>query len=218
MAMVSNVNNSKSGSDPIFPLMCGAAFMTLLPQMRKFRNVAALSVLSFFLAACGSLSLPGTLSLPTETAPSITSAKLDSDTDGVPDALDNCPDTAEGLPVDSVGCDEFTGVIDGVNFESGSDTLTLGAQQKLADVALVLNRYPGVRVAVAAHTDNQGPATANLQLSKRRVIAVVRYLMEQGVDGNRLAPQAYGESKPLVSNASAAGRARNRRVELAVVK
>lgn len=157
------------------------------------------------------------LPLSTQTTPSITSAQLDSDTDGVPDTLDNCPNTTAGLPVDSVGCDEFTGAIDGINFESGSDKLTLGAQKKIVEVAQVLNRYPGVRVAVAAHTDNQGPAEANLQLSKRRAVAVARYLVQQGVAGNRLAPQAYGESKPLASNTTSAGRATNRRVELHVV-
>ncbi len=155
---------------------------------------------------------------PTATAPAITSAQLDSDADGVPDTLDSCPATVAGLPVDAAGCDEFTGAIDGVNFESGSDVLTQGARQKLGEVAQTLNRYPGIRVAVAAHTDNQGPATSNLQLSKRRAIAVARYLVEQGVAGSRLAPQAYGESQPLASNASAAGRASNRRVELQVVQ
>ena len=158
------------------------------------------------------------LPTPTEITPSITSTTLDSDADGVPDTLDNCPRTAVGLPVDGSGCDEFTGAIEGVQFESGSDVLTYSAQQKLGEVAQTLNRYPGVRVAVAAHTDNQGPAASNLQLSKRRAIAVARFLVEQGVAGSRLAPQAYGESQPVASNASAAGRASNRRVELQVVQ
>ena len=159
-----------------------------------------------------------TLPEPTETAPAITASILDNDSDGVPDSLDNCPDTAAGLPVDSVGCDELTGAIDGVNFESGSDVLTAGSQEKLAEVAQVLNQFPAIRVAVAAHTDNQGPAASNLELSKRRAISVARYLVEQGVAGNRLAPQAYGESQPIASNASADGRASNRRVELQVLK
>ena len=168
-------------------------------------------------AAPAVTSVPA-LPTPTETASAITTAQLDADTDGVADSLDQCPNTASGLPVDSVGCDEFTGAIDGVNFESGSDRLTLGAQQKLAEVAQVLSRYPSVRVAVAAHTDNEGSAASNLQLSKRRAIAVARYLVEQGVAGKRLQPQAYGESQPLTSNASASGRASNRRVELQVVQ
>jgi OOP family OmpA-OmpF porin len=144
--------------------------------------------------------------------------QADGDNDGVVDELDQCPDTSEGLPVDSSGCDTLSGAIDGVNFESGSDKLTAGAQQRLAEVAQTLNQYTEIRVAVAAHTDNQGSAESNLQLSKRRAIAVARYLVEQGVAGNRLRPQAYGESQPLTSNATASGRATNRRVELQVVQ
>lgn len=154
----------------------------------------------------------------TPTPAPVTPVIIDGDNDGVADARDQCPDTAAGLPVDSVGCDELTGAIEGVNFESGSDQLTAGAQQILAEVAQTLNQYPQIRVSVAAHTDNQGPADSNLQLSKRRAIAVARFLVEQGVAGNRLQPQAYGESQPLATNATASGRATNRRVELQVVQ
>jgi len=96
--------------------------------------------------------------------------------------------------------------------------ITSGAEQILSGVASTLRDYPGVRVAIEAHTDNQGSADSNLQLSKRRAIAVARFLVEQGIPGPRLQPRAYGESQPRETNATSAGRARNRRVEFEVVQ
>ena len=120
--------------------------------------------------------------------------------------------------MNATGCALFNGVIEGVNFESGSDRLTSSAQQILGDVATTLRNYPDIRIAVEAHTDNQGGAESNLQLSKRRAIAVARFLVEQGVAGPRLKPQAYGESQPRSSNATAEGRTMNRRVEFQVIQ
>ena len=62
-----------------------------------------------------------------------------------------------------------------------------------------------------------GSATSNLQLSKRRAISVARFLVDEGISGSRLRPQAYGESKPRISNATKQGRAANRRVEFTVL-
>ena len=73
-------------------------------------------------------------------------------------------------------------------------------------------------VSVEAHTDNQGAAAGNLELSKNRALSVARYLVSKGVSGARLKPQAFGESRPRVSNATAAGRAQNRRVEFNIVE
>ncbi len=154
---------------------------------------------------------------PLPAAPEPAAAPLDSDADGVIDIQDNCPSTPIGRPVNSVGCELFNGVIEGINFESGSDRLTSDSVDILSGVATTLRQYPDIRVSVEAHTDNQGSAESNLQLSKRRAIAVARFLVEQGVEGNRLRPQAYGESQPRETNDTAAGRLRNRRVEFQVV-
>lgn len=141
------------------------------------------------------------------------SAPLDSDQDGVLDTTDECINTALGTPVDSSGCAFFEGAIEGINFTSGSDALTPDSLAILNEVVSVLNQYPQARVTIGAHTDSQGPGDANLQLSKARAISVTRYLVEQGIDGSRLAPRAYGESQPRASNETAEGRAANRRVE-----
>ena len=151
-------------------------------------------------------------------APSNSRINVDSDADGVADPVDQCPDTVSGRPVDSTGCDVFGGVIEGVNFKSGSDALTAEAQSVLDGVAETLGNYPGLVVSIEAHTDNQGSASGNLELSKKRALSVARYLVTKGVSGAQLRPKAFGESKPRVSNATAAGRAQNRRVEFNIVE
>ena len=138
---------------------------------------------------------------------------LDSDSDGVEDTIDNCPATPIGTPVNSSGCALFSGVIEGVNFETGSARLTSQAVGILEGVAATLLEFPEVRVTVEAHTDNRGSASSNLELSKRRAISVAKFLVERGVAGSRLQPQAYGESRPRASNADAQGRSANCRVE-----
>lgn len=148
--------------------------------------------------------------LPTPVVPA------DADLDGVPDTVDRCPDTGSGLPVREDGCEVFNGVIEGVQFETGSDELTAEAVTVMADVAQTLRDYPDVKVTVEAHTDNRGSALENLQLSRRRAISVARFLVEQGISGSRLKPQAYGESRPRETNRTEEGRAANRRVEFSV--
>jgi len=138
---------------------------------------------------------------------------LDSDGDGIQDTSDECNNTVAGTPIGDNGCAFFVGAIDGVSFASNSDELTSSALGVLGEVVNVLNQYPDARISIGAHTDSQGPGEQNLQLSKSRAIAVTRFLVEQGIDGSRLTPQAFGESRPVQSNETTSGRAANRRVE-----
>ncbi len=138
---------------------------------------------------------------------------VDSDNDGVPNAVDSCPSTPFNTPVNSDGCALFNGVIEGVNFETNSAQLTSNATTILEGVASTMLQFPDVRVTVEAHTDNRGSASSNLDLSKRRAISVAKFLVERGISASRLRPQAYGESQPRASNATAEGRRANRRVE-----
>jgi len=150
------------------------------------------------------------------TAPAIATIRpsSDSDDDGVSSRYDQCPQTQRGIAVDDRGCAIFSGVLQGVTFHSASAELTPQAKQVLLNAASTLNRWPSVKVSVAAHTDNQGNAQANLQLSKQRAIAVAKFLVSAGVDKNRFKVRAYGESRPIAPNDSAQGRRTNRRVEL----
>lgn len=151
----------------------------------------------------------------TSTAPLVVSesSPLDSDGDGILDTSDQCNSTRVGTPVGNDGCAYFDGAIDGVVFASGSDVLTLESRSILGEVVDVMTQYPQARISIGAHTDSQGAGEQNLLLSKSRAIAVTRFLVEQGVDGSRLSPQAFGESQPIQSNETTIGRAANRRVE-----
>jgi len=92
----------------------------------------------------------------------------DLDGDGVFNESDECSDTVPGTPVNSSGCAMFNGALEGVNFLTGSDTLTDTARSILDDVVSTLDAFPDVRVSVQAHTDNQGLEAANLTLSRNR--------------------------------------------------
>lgn len=143
-------------------------------------------------------------------------AVVDSDADGISDALDVCPETADSLPVDESGCELFDGVIEGVNFLTGSTELTDGAMVALDGVADTLKQYPAVKVTIEAHTDDVGDPRENLILSRRRALAVARYLRDQDIRGSRLAPKAFGDAQPRESNSTPEGRAANRRVEFSI--
>ncbi len=81
-------------------------------------------------------------------------------------------------------------------------------------MALVLQKYNQTLVDVYGHTDSSGDDQYNFDLSQRRALAVANYLSAQGVDSRRFAVTGFGETKPIASNATAAGKAQNRRVEI----
>jgi outer membrane protein OmpA-like peptidoglycan-associated protein len=103
-----------------------------------------------------------------------------------------------------------------VLFDTGSATLKPGAREKLARVAGVLLAYPRLRIAVEGHTDNVGSDEYNQRLSDRRAESVRSYLTQQGLTETAIAARGFGESRPVVSNDSDAGRQQNRRVALVV--
>lgn len=142
----------------------------------------------------------------------------DLDEDGVMNDLDLCPDTLAGTPVNVDGCEMFNGVIEGINFLTGSDTLTELARATLDDVVGTLQAFPDVRLSVEAHTDDQGEDAANLELSRRRALSVVRYLIAQGIAIDRMQARAYGESRPIADNSTKDGRLINRRVEFRTIQ
>ncbi|MFA4943525.1 MAG: OmpA family protein [Lentisphaeria bacterium] len=116
-------------------------------------------------------------------------------------------------------------ILDRILFASGEAELTPEGAAVLRQVAAVLRRYPGRQAMVFGHTDNvpiRGALAArqptNWELAAARATAAVRFLAEQaGVDPRRLAAAACGEFRPVADNGTAAGRARNRRIELVVM-
>jgi chemotaxis protein MotB len=106
---------------------------------------------------------------------------------------------------------------DSLLFPSGSATLEPEGQPLLSEIAQLLNIDQVHPIAVEGNTDNvpiSGPFPSNWELSTARASSVVRYLITQGVDPQRLSATGYAEQRPIATNATAAGRALNRRVEI----
>ena len=164
---------------------------------------------------------------------------LDSDGDGIPDDQDQCPNTPPGLKVlpdgcapsgdcrrprpgeavDARGCAlDRRFVLRGVKFEFDSDRLLPESKVILKEVAETLSAYPNIKVDVEGHTDNIGTDAYNLGLSERRSITVQKFLESNGVVAKRLRPVGYGESVPIDTNDTEAGRENNRRVEFKVTE
>lgn len=103
-----------------------------------------------------------------------------------------------------------------VTFATDSATVRPDLQASLANVAATLNRYPASRIDVIGHTDNTGAAAYNQTLSEQRARSVAAVLTANGVAANRISAYGLGERQPVASNLDAAGRAKNRRVEIVV--
>ncbi|MFP3871154.1 MAG: OmpA family protein, partial [Syntrophobacteria bacterium] len=135
---------------------------------------------------------------------------LDSDADGVYDYLDQCPRTPRGAKVDKRGC----WVIRGVQFDLGRSEVKPSSYPILDEVAEVLEKNPSLRVEIEGHTDSTGTAALNQRLSEQRAEAVLEYLVSAGISRERLSAKGYGLTRPIASNNTREGRAKNRRVEL----
>lgn len=103
-----------------------------------------------------------------------------------------------------------------VLFDSGKYSLKPGAREKLAKVAGILLSYPGLNIEVGGYTDNIGGDAMNQTLSENRAGSVRDYLVHQGVSSNSVSSKGFGNTLPVASNDSSAGRQQNRRVELLV--
>ena len=103
-----------------------------------------------------------------------------------------------------------------VLFDVDKATLKPGAREKLAKVSGILLAYPGLTIQVEGHTDSTGSDSYNQQLSERRAQAVRDYLVSQRIPADTVTARGFGESMPVVTNDTAAGRQQNRRVELVV--
>lgn len=101
-----------------------------------------------------------------------------------------------------------------ITFATDQDQVIPAFYQTLNAVALVVNKYNRTLVDINGHTDSTGSLSHNMALSQRRAGSVGNYLINQGVDGRRLAMNGFGPNQPIASNATPDGRAQNRRVEI----
>ncbi len=153
-----------------------------------------------------------------EVVPQKTCADLDDDGDGVNNCDDKCPGSQAGQAIGPDGCPvPLTIDLKGVNFDFDKDTLRPDAVAILDEAVAILAKYPQLKVEVAGHTDSVGAEAYNQGLSERRAKAVYDYLTGKGIGADRLVgPNGYGESRPIDTNDTREGRARNRRTELNV--
>ena len=157
----------------------------------------------------------------------------DSDKDGLPDDKDKCPKQPENINgfEDTDGCpdkgpslvqitEDDIKILQRVEFATNSDKIQ-GATSfaVLNAVASVLEIHKEIfLVEVAGHTDNVGKTEENRALSQKRADAVVKYLIDKGIDKARLQAKGYGPDKPVADNKQTAGRQKNRRVEFIILK
>jgi OOP family OmpA-OmpF porin len=155
---------------------------------------------------------------PAPTPPPVTSIP-DSDGDGVPDNIDRCPNTPHGVAVDKFGCPlKSSIVLEGVTFETNSAILTADSRPVLNEVADGVVKHPRLKVELQGYTDSTGSDKYNLVLSEKRANAVREYLINQGVKPEQLSAKGFGKADPVASNATPAGRAKNRRVVMKVLE
>lgn len=104
-----------------------------------------------------------------------------------------------------------------VKFDFDKATIKAGYDKDIKALAEVMKDYPDSRVVIEGHTDSVGTAAYNKKLSQQRADAVKKYMVEkEGISANRITAKGFGKERPIASNSTAAGRAKNRRVEAAV--
>jgi len=101
-----------------------------------------------------------------------------------------------------------------ITFQTGSADLNANFYKVLDGVGIVVEEYNKTLIVIEGHTDNVGSDESNQSLSERRAASVGQYLMGKGVNGQRVLTAGFGESRPVASNDTDAGRSQNRRVEV----
>jgi outer membrane protein OmpA-like peptidoglycan-associated protein len=151
----------------------------------------------------------------------------DRDKDSVPDAEDHCPDKAgapnpnskkNGCPGLVMVTAQHLEIRKPVFFASKKDRILAKSNPVLQAVADALQATEAIRkISIEGHTDGQGTPAYNLDLSRRRAESVKAWLIAHGVAAERIEASGFGDTKPLTTNKTAAGRAANRRVEFVIV-
>ena len=135
---------------------------------------------------------------------------LDTDGDGVYDYMDRCPDTPKVETVDERGC----WVLKVVYFDTNKWNIKSQYSPILDEVVIVLRKNAYLKVEIQGHTDSQGSAKYNQNLSENRAKSVMDYLIKEGIGSGRITARGYGLTKPAFPNDSPENMAKNRRVEL----
>ncbi len=145
----------------------------------------------------------------------------DRDGDGILDKDDHCPDVAgvaefHGCLLSSDDLDMIKKTSENIFFATGSSVLSDKQKTELDGLAKLLKSHPEVVATIKGHTDSEGTDEANLVLSKERANSVKNYLATKGIAEDHLRTYSYGEAKPVATNETEAGRAKNRHVLVTV--
>ena len=136
----------------------------------------------------------------------------DEDRDGITDAVDQCPNTPCYFTVDDLGCPIKATLR--IHFDVDKATIRPHSMPKIENFAEFLVVNKGSNVKIDGHTDSDAADAYNMILSDKRANAVMHKLVELGVSANRLTAEGKGESMPVASNATSAGKSLNRRIEV----
>jgi OOP family OmpA-OmpF porin len=144
----------------------------------------------------------------------------DGDGDGVADIDDRCPKVKGTM--ENKGCPEIAKqdvvrinyIGSKLFFETASDKLKVASLTLLDELVKILNKYEAASLAIEGHTDSDGSDAYNQTLSQKRTESVKKYLISKGISDSRLTATGFGETKPVASNKTSLGKAKNRRVEL----
>lgn len=105
----------------------------------------------------------------------------------------------------------------GVYFDTNKSAVKGTSATTLDKLAGIFKEYPKSVILIEGHTDSAGPEDYNMNLSKSRAVSVTNYLVSQGISADRFTTKWYGENQPKADNATAEGKAQNRRVELGII-
>ena len=152
----------------------------------------------------------------------------DPDKDGILDPNDKCPkepETKNGFQDDD-GCPDeipaevkkFTGVIEGIEFDTGKATIRPKSAATLDAAVKVLTDFPTIRLEISGHTDNVGKEDKNIKLSQDRADSVKKYFTDKGIDASRIQTRGAGPNEPIADNKTAAGKQKNRRTEFKLLQ
>jgi outer membrane protein OmpA-like peptidoglycan-associated protein len=109
-------------------------------------------------------------------------------------------------------------VLNNILFETGKSVLTASSFAELDRLLGLLQDNPLMKIEISGHTDNTGSLALNLKLSGERAKAVTDYLVAKGIETTRLDYKGFGPQQPISENTTAAGRAKNRRVEFKILE
>lgn len=157
---------------------------------------------------------------PAGVAVDIKGCPIDSDNDGVADYLDKCPATPAGVPVNTNGCsieaaEKFCNpAIIAILFDTNKADIKATYHDELDKLGNFLKELPSSKGTIDGHTDSDGSKAANLKLSQARADRIRTYIIKKfAIDSKRIDTKGYGAAKPIASNKTEAGKAKNRRIE-----